>query len=192
MRTFTISVGPMTITPTSSTTSNAAMMGQSFTNVAGTGGTGTGALFNVTVGEMTTTPTSSTTSNTAMMGQTFTNVAASAPAGGGTSAKYTVSIGQMKFNETSGNSTCNGELFSTNYGNISATTVTGGGSGATFNVSINGSGNIDATVVNLGSGYNVGDQLKNFRSINWWGLRSHFDDWRRRCEYISNRCRQRV
>jgi flagellin-like hook-associated protein FlgL len=135
-------------------------MGQSFTNVAGTGGSGTGALFNVTVGEMTTTPSSSTTSNTAMMGQTFTNVVASAPAGGGTSAKYTVSIGQMKFNETSGNSTSNGELFSTNYGNISATTVTGGGSGATFNVSINGSGNIDATVVNLGSGYNVGDQLR--------------------------------
>ena len=70
----------------------------------------------------------------------------------------------MKFNETSGNSTSNGELFSTNYGNIAATTVTGGGSGATFNVSINGSGNIDATVVNLGSGYNVGDQLKNFRA----------------------------
>ena len=157
---FTVTVGEMTITPTSSTTSNAAMMGQSFTNVAGTGGTGTGALFNVTVGEMTTTPSSSTTRNTSMMGQTFTNVAASAPSGGGTSAKYTVSIGQMKFNETSGNSTSNGELFSTNYGNIAATTVTGGGSGATFNVSINGSGNIDATVVNLGSGYNVGDQLR--------------------------------
>ena len=157
---FTVRVGEMTITPTSSTTSNAAMMGQSFTNVAGTGGTGTGALFNVTVGEMTTTPTSSTTNNTAMMGQTFTNVSASAPAAGGTSAKYTVSIGQMKFNETSGNSTANGELFSTNYGNIAATTITGGGSGATFNVSINGSGNIDATAVNLGSGYNVGDQLK--------------------------------
>jgi len=157
---FTVRVGEMTITPTASTTSNAAMMGQSFTNVAGTGGTGTGALFNVTVGEMTTTPTSSTTNNTAMMGQTFTNVSASAPAAGGTSAKYTVSIGQMKFNETSGNSTANGELFSTNYGNISATTITGGGSGATFNVSINGSGNIEATAVNFGSGYNVGDQLR--------------------------------
>ena len=46
-----------------------------------------------------------------MMGQTFTNVAASAPAGGGTSAKYTVSIGQMKFNETSGNSTAMGNFF---------------------------------------------------------------------------------
>jgi flagellin len=157
---FTVTVGEMTITPTSSTTSNAEMMGQSFTNVAGTGGTGTGALFDVTVGEMTTTPSSSTTRNTAMMGQTFTNVAASSPAGGGTTAKYTVAIGQMKFNETSGNNTANGELFSTNYANIAATTVTGGGSGAIFNVNINGSGNIDATVVNLGSGYSVGDQLK--------------------------------
>ncbi|MFL2844952.1 MAG: flagellin [Candidatus Puniceispirillaceae bacterium] len=159
--TFDISFGPMTITPTTSTTSNAAMMGQTFTNVAGTGGSGAGALFNVTVGEMTTTPTSSTTNNTAMMGQTFTNVAATAPAAvGGTSAKYTVTVGQMQFNETSGNSTGDAELFSTSYGNISATTVTGGGSGATFNVSINGSGNIEATVVNLGSGYNVGDQLR--------------------------------
>jgi flagellin len=157
---FTVTVGEMTITPTSSTTNNAAMMGQSYTNVAGTGGSGTGALFNVTVGEMTTTPTSSTTSNTSMMGQTFTNVAASAPAGGGTTAKYTVTVGQMQFNETSGNSTSDAELFSTNYGNISTTTVSGGGSGATFNVSINGSGNIEATVLNRGSGYNVGDQLK--------------------------------
>ena len=157
---FTVRVGEMTITPTTSTTDNAAMMGQSFTNVAGTGGSGTGALFNVTVGEMTTTPTSSTTSNTSMMGQTFTNVAASAPAGGGTTAKYTVTVGQMQFNETSGNSTGDAELFSTNYANISATTVTGGGSGAIFNVSINGSGNITASVTNLGSGYNVGDQLR--------------------------------
>jgi flagellin-like hook-associated protein FlgL len=158
--TFNISVGEMTITPTSSTTNNASMMGKSFTNVAGTGGSGAGALFDVTVGEMTTTPTSSTTSNTAMMGQTFTNVAATAPSGGGTAAKYTVTVGQMQFNETSGNSTGDAELFSTNYGNISATTVTGGGSGATFNVSINGSGNIEASVVNRGSGYNVGDQLR--------------------------------
>ncbi|MDA9597866.1 flagellin [bacterium] len=159
--TFDISVGPMTITPTSSTTDNAAMMGQTFTNVAGTGGSGTGALFNVTVGEMTTTPTSSTTSNTSMMGQTFTNVAASAPAAaGGTAAKYTVTVGQMQFNETSGNSTSDAELFSTNFSNISATTVSGGGSGAIFDVSINGSGNITASVTNLGSGYNVGDQLR--------------------------------
>ena len=158
--TFNISVGPMTISPTSSTTDNATMMGQTFTNVAGTGGSGTGALFNVTVGEMTTTPTSSTTSNTSMMGQTFTNVAASAPAAGGTAAKYTVTVGQMQFNETSGNSTSDAELFSTSYGNISTTTVSGSGSGATFNVSINGSGNITASVTNLGSGYNVGDQLK--------------------------------
>ncbi len=158
--TFNISVGEMTITPTSSTTDNAAMMGKTFTNVAGTGGSGSGALFNVTVGEMTTTPTSSTTSNTAMMGRTFTNVQATAPSGGGTTAKYTVTVGQMQFNETSGNSTGDAELFSTNYGNISATTVTGSGSGATFNVSINGSGNIEASVVNLGSGYNVGDQLR--------------------------------
>jgi flagellin len=157
---FTVSVGEMTITPTSSTTSNAAMMGQTSTNVAGSGGSGTGALFNVTVGEMTTTPSSSTTTNTNMMGQTFTNVEASAPSGGGTKAKFTVSIGQMKFNETSGNSTANGELFSTNYANIAATTLTGGGSGATFNISINSSGNIEATAVNFGSGYNVGDQLK--------------------------------
>lgn len=157
---FTVTVGEMTITPTSSTTNNAAMMGNSYTNVAGTGGSGAGALFNVTVGEMTTTPTSSTTSNTSMMGQTFTNVAASAPAGGGTTAKYTVTVGQMQFNETSGNSTSDAELFSTNYGNISTTTVSGGGSGATFNVSINGSGNIEATVLNRGSGYNVGDQLR--------------------------------
>ena len=158
---FTVSVGPMKITPTSSTTNNAAMMGKSFTNVAGTGGSGSGALFNVTVGEMTTSPTSSTTSNTAMMGQTFTNVAASAPAApGGTAARYTVTVGHMQFNETSGNTTGNAELFSTNYGNISATTVTGGGSGATFNVSINGSGNIEASVLNRGSGYNVGDQLR--------------------------------
>ncbi|MDB3879919.1 flagellin [Alphaproteobacteria bacterium] len=157
---FTVTVGEMTITPTTSTTDNAAMMGQSYTNVAGTGGSGTGALFNVTVGEMTTTPTSSTTSNTSMMGQTFTNVAASAPAGGGTTAKYTVTVGQMQFNETSGNSTGDAELFSTNYANILATTVTGGGSGATFNVSINGSGNITASATNLGSGYNVGDQLR--------------------------------
>ena len=158
---FTVSVGPMKITPTSSTTNNAAMMGQNFANVAGTGGSGNGALFNVTVGEMTTSPTSSTTSNTAMMGQTFTNVAASAPAApGGTAAKYTVTVGQMQFNETSGNSTGNAELFSTNYGNISATTVSGGGSGATFNVSINGSGGIEASVINRGSGYNVGDRLR--------------------------------
>ena len=157
---FTVTVGEMTITPTSSTTNNAAMMGNSYTNIAGTGGSGAGALFNVTVGEMTTTPTSSTTSNTSMMGQTFTNVAASAPAGGGTTAKYTVTVGQMQFNETSGNSTSDAELFSTNYGNISTTTVSGGGSGATFNVSINGSGNIEATVLNRGSGYNVGDQLR--------------------------------
>ena len=158
---FTVTVGPMKITPTSSTTNNAAMMGNSYTNVAGTGGSGAGALFNVTVGEMTTTPTSSTTSNTAMMGQTFTNVAASAPAApGGTAAKYTVTVGQMQFNETSGNSTGDAELFSTNYGSISTTTVSGGGSGATFNVSINGSGNIEATVINRGSGYNVGDRLK--------------------------------
>ena len=158
---FTVSVGPMKITPTSSTTNNAAMMGNSYTNVAGTGGSGAGALFNVTVGEMTTTPTSSTTSNTAMMGQTFTNVAASAPAApGGTAAKYTVTIGQMQFNETSGNSTSDAELFSTSYGNISTTTVSGGGSGATFNVSINGSGSIQASEVNGGSGYNVGDQLR--------------------------------
>ncbi|MDC1118079.1 flagellin [Alphaproteobacteria bacterium] len=159
--TFNISVGPMTITPTSSTTDNAAMMGQTFTNIAGTGGSGVGALFNVTVGEMTTTPTSSTTSNTSMMGQTFTNVAASAPAApGGTAAKYTVTVGQMQFNESSGNSTSDAELFSTNFSNISATTVSGGGSGAIFDVSINGSGNITASVTNLGSGYNVGDQLK--------------------------------
>jgi len=157
---FTVTVGEMTITPTSSTTSNAAMMGQSFTNISGTGGAGTGALFNVTVGEMTTTPTSSTTNNTAMMGQTFTNVSASAPSAGGTSAKYTVSIGQMTFNETSGNSTANGEVFSTNYANIATTNISGSGSGATFNVSINSSGNIEATVVNFGSGYNVGDQLR--------------------------------
>ncbi|MDC0649091.1 flagellin [Candidatus Puniceispirillum sp.] len=157
---FTVTVGEMTITPTTSTTDNAAMMGQSYTNVAGTGGSGSGALFNVTVGEMTTTPTSSTTSNTSMMGQTFTNIEASAPAGGGTTAKYTVTVGQMQFNETSGNSTSDAELFSTNYANISATTVTGGGSGATFDVSINGSGNITASVTNLGSGYNVGDQLR--------------------------------
>ena len=158
---FTVTVGPMKITPTSSTTNNAAMMGNSYTNVAGTGGSGAGARFNVTVGEMTTTPTSSTTSNTAMMGQTFTNVAASAPAApGGTAAKYTVTIGQMQFNETSGNSTSDAELFSTSYGNISTTTVSGGGSGATFNVSINGSGNIEATVLNRGSSYNVGDQLR--------------------------------
>ena len=130
--TFNISVGEMTITPTSSTTDNAAMMGKTFTNVAGTGGSGSGALFNVTVGEMTTTPTSSTTSNTAMMGRTYTNVQATAPSGGGTTAKYTVTVGQMQFNETSGNSTGDAELFSTNYGNISATTVTGSGSGATL------------------------------------------------------------
>ena len=157
---FTVNVGPMKVTPTRSTTSNAAMMGKSFSNISGTGGSGVGALFNVTVGEMTTTPTSSTTSNTAMMGQTFTNVAATAPSGGGTTAKYTVTVGQIQFNETSGNSTGDAELFSTNYGNISATTVTGGGSGATFNVSINGSGNIEASVINRGSGYNVGDQVR--------------------------------
>ncbi len=157
---FEVTVGEMTITPTTSTTDNAAMMGQSFTNVAGTGGSGAGALFNVTVGEMTTTPTSSTTSNTSMMGQIFTNVAASAPAGGGTTAKYKVTVGEMQFNETSGNSTSDAELFSTNYANISATTVTGGGSGAIFDVSINGSGNITASVTNRGSGYNVGDQLR--------------------------------
>ena len=158
---FTVTVGPMKITPTSSTTNNAAMMGNSYTNVAGTGGSGAGARFNVTVGEMTTTPTSSTTSNTSMMGQTFTNVAASAPAApGGTAAKYTVTIGQLQFNETSGNSTSDAELFSTSYGNISTTTVSGSGSGATFNVSINGSGNIEAAVINRGSGYNVGDRLK--------------------------------
>ena len=157
---FNVSVGEMTITPTTSTTNNASMMGQTFTNVAGTGGSGTGALFNVIVGEMTTTPTSSTTSNTAMMGQTFTNVAATAPAGGGTAAKYTVTVGQLQFNETSGNSTSDAELFSTSYGNISATTVSGSGSGATFNVSITDSGSIRASVVNRGSGYSVGDQLR--------------------------------
>ena len=180
----------MTITPTSSTTDNAAMMGQSFTNVAGTGGSGTGALFNVTVGEMTTTPTSSTTSNTSMMGQTFTNVAASAPAGGGTTAKYTVTVGQMQFNETSGNSTSDAELFSTNYANISATTVTGGGSGAIFDVSINGSGSIEASVTQPWLWVQCRRSAENFRVINWWGLRSHFNDWRGKREYKPNRCRQ--
>ncbi|MDA9641741.1 hypothetical protein N9T26_02510, partial [Alphaproteobacteria bacterium] len=84
--TYNITIGALsavTVTNSTNTTGNAALMNRTFTNVAGSAPTagGTNAQFTVTVGPMKITPTSSTTNNAAMMGNSYTNVAGTGGSG---------------------------------------------------------------------------------------------------------------
>jgi flagellin-like hook-associated protein FlgL len=150
---FTVTIGDMTVSQAPASTDVGSVLDQTYTNVAGVGGTGNGAKFTVTVGEMTFTQAPATSNQAELFGTTYRNVAATTEAGGD-AALFDVNI------DVAGNITSTLVSAGSGYQDGQVYTIASADIGNNGNLSLTANAaTVNVSMTNNGSGYRAGDVI---------------------------------